>query len=228
MDISATKSFKPRATTQSLPDWAYEQIRNAIRSGQFVPGARLRERDVATQLSTSRTPVREALRRLEVEGLLTSAPQRGLRVAELDQQQINELYLMRELLEGTAAGLAAKSASKAELKLMRMIVEEEAGLLSNPADLGRLNYTLHQTIQGAARNRYLVTTLNVLRDGMILIRSTNLHSPQRALTAHEEHMSIVAAIESGDAEAAEAAARAHVAAAHAAKLLENTSLAADF
>lgn len=223
-----TNIARPRTTTQSLPDWVYDQLREAIRTGLFVPGARLREREVATQLSTSRTPVREALRRLEVEGLLTSSSQRGLRVAELDQQQINELYYMREVLEGTAAGLAARNASKAELKLMRMIVDEEGGLLSSPADLGRLNYTLHQTIQGSARNRYLVTTLNVLRDGMMLISSSNLHSPHRALTAHEEHISIVDAIERGDAEAAEAAARAHVAAAHAAKLMEKSAIGADF
>ena len=226
MDTTA-KSPRNRSASQSLPDWVYEHIRDAIRSGRFVPGARLRERDVATQLSTSRTPVREALRRLEVEGLLTSSAQRGLRVAELDQQQINELYFMREVLEGTAASLAARNASKAELQLMRMIVDEEADLLSSPADLGRLNYTLHQTIQGAARNRYLVTTLNVLRDGMMLISSSNLHNPARARTAHEEHIRIVQAIEHGDAEGAQAAARAHVAAAHAAKLLEKSAIGSE-
>lgn len=215
---------RPSGSDQSLPDWVYGQIREAIRSGQFVPGARLREREVASQLNTSRTPVREALRRLETEGLLTASSQRGLRVAELDQQQINELYYMREVLEGTAAGLAARNATVAELKLMRMIVEEEAGLLNSPPDLGRLNYALHQTIQGAARNRYLVTTLNVLRDGMMLISSSNLLSLDRAQTAHAEHLQIVEAIERGDAAGAERAARAHVVAAHTSKLMEKSSI----
>jgi DNA-binding GntR family transcriptional regulator len=209
----------------SLPDWVYGQIREAIRSGQFIPGSRLREREVATRLNTSRTPVREALRRLEVEGLLTASTQKGLRVAELDQQQINELYFMREELEGTAAWLAAQTASNAEIRLMRMIVDEEVELLGNGPDLGRLNYTLHQTIQGAAKNRYLVTTLNVLRDGMMLISSGNLHDAERAKAAHEEHVRIVRAIELGDADAAREAARSHVAAAHAAKLFEKSARA---
>ena len=100
---------------------------------------------------------------------------------------INELYFMRQELEGTAAWLAARNASTAELRLMRLIVDEEAELLDSPSDLGRLNYALHQTIQGAAQNRYLVTSLNVLRDGMMLISSTNLHSPTRARAAHDEH-----------------------------------------
>ena len=91
----------------------------------------------------------------------------------------------------------------AELRLMRLIVDEEAELLDSPSDLGRLNYALHQTIQGAAQNRYLVTSLNVLRDGMMLISSTNLHSPTRARAAHDEHCRIVEAIERGDADGAQ-------------------------
>ena len=225
MEAEPVKAIRSRDPDKSLPDWVYSQIREAIRSGHFIPGARLRERDVATQLNVSRTPVREALRRLEVEGLLSASPQKGLRVAELDSQMINELYFMRQELEGTAAWLAARNASTAELRLMRLIVDEEAELLDSPSDLGRLNYALHQTIQGAAQNRYLVTSLNVLRDGMMLISSTNLHSPTRAKAAHDEHCRIVEAIERGDADGARAAARAHVVAAHEAKLREKSAIA---
>ncbi|EUB99301.1 transcriptional regulator, GntR family [Rhizobium sp. CF080] len=210
-------------SNESAPERVYEQIREAIRQGQFIPGSRLRERDVASQFNVSRTPVREALRRLESEGILTSSSQKGLKVTELDHQMIAELYYMRELLEGTAAGLAAVNATQAEVQLMRMIVSEEKEYIENAADLARLNYALHQTIQGAARNRYLVVSLNTLRDGLMLIPSTNLGDTRRAEASHQEHLKIVAAIEARDADAAIAAARAHISSAYASKLMERTT-----
>lgn len=206
--------------SESAPDRVYEQIREAIRQGHFIPGSRLRERDVASQFNVSRTPVREALRRLESEGILTSSAQKGLKVTELDHQMIAELYYMRELLEGTAAGLAAENATKAEIQLLQMIVSEENEYIESPSDLARLNYALHQTIQGAARNRYLVVSLNTLRDGLMLIPSTNLGDTRRAKASHEEHLKIVSAIEAKDPEAAIAAARAHISSAYASKLME--------
>ncbi|WP_159586690.1 GntR family transcriptional regulator [Chelativorans xinjiangense] len=223
MSETSDISEKTETSGDSIPDRVYEQIREAIRRGKFIPGSRLRERDVASQFNVSRTPVREALRRLERDGILTSAPQKGLKIAELDHQMISELYYMRELLESTAAALAAKNASSAEKELMRLIVNEEAQFLESPADLSRLNYALHQTIQGAARNRYLVTSLNTLRDALMLIQTSNLQNTQRAEAAHQEHLRIVEAIEAGNADDAKEAAKAHISAAYAAKLVERTA-----
>ena len=94
----------------SLGEYAYERLRTHIREGALPPGTRVREAEVAGQLGISRTPVREALRRLEADGFLTFEPHRGMVVVQLDHQSVMELYAMREALEGTAAGLAAQHA----------------------------------------------------------------------------------------------------------------------
>ena len=217
------KKYQANVETGSIPEWVYQRIREAIRQGRFTPGSWLRERDVAEKFNVSRTPVREALRRLESEGIVTSSGQKGLKVTELDRQMISELYFMRELLESTSAELAAANASPAERQLISMIVAEEEDFIESPPDLARLNYALHQTIQGAARNRYLVTSLNTMRNALMLIPGSNLNILRRAKAAHEEHLRIVEAISAGDTGAARAAMRAHIASAHAEKLMDITA-----
>src|SRR3546814_4510444 len=100
--------------TESRGEIAYVRLKESIQTGELKPGQRIREIEMADRLRMSRTPVREALRRLEADGLLTFAPYRGMVIAELDHQAVMELYQMREVLEGTAAGLAARHASEAE------------------------------------------------------------------------------------------------------------------
>src|SRR5690606_14857237 len=97
-----------------LGERAYRYIREGIQKRLFRPGERLREVDLAATIGLSRTPIREALARLESEGLVTHDPMRGIMVAELDYSTITELYYMREVLEGTAARLAAQHASDVE------------------------------------------------------------------------------------------------------------------
>src|SRR5262245_66645516 len=100
---------------ESLGDLAYRTMREAIRSGKFRSGEHLREADVAEWLNSSRTPVREAFHRIISEGLLTNGPWNGVMVADLDSQQLVQLYAVRAALEGTAAALAAQHATKAEV-----------------------------------------------------------------------------------------------------------------
>ncbi|MGE4370728.1 MAG: GntR family transcriptional regulator, partial [Burkholderiaceae bacterium] len=111
---------------KALPrsELAYRHIREAIRSGRFRPGDRLREVDLATELSLSRTPIRQALAKLEANGLIVNDPIRGLMVTELDFSAINELYYIREVLEGTAARLAAQHASDVELSILADLCEQ--------------------------------------------------------------------------------------------------------
>src|ERR1700722_13582207 len=105
----------------SLAELAYKRLYKAIEDKVFQPGMRLVEREVAERLNISRTPVREALRRLEADGLVHIAPPRGIVISHLDHQMISELYVTREALEGTAAALAARAASEAEIDFFRAL-----------------------------------------------------------------------------------------------------------
>ena len=99
-----------------MGDFAYRIMRDALRSGKFRPREHLREADVAKWLNISRTPVREAFHRIVSEGLLINGPWNGVMVAELSADQLVQLYTVREVLEGAAAALAAKHATKAEVQ----------------------------------------------------------------------------------------------------------------
>ncbi|WP_144639867.1 GntR family transcriptional regulator [Bordetella genomosp. 13] len=183
---------------------AYNEIKRRILGGDFAPGARLRETEVAELLTLGRTPVREALKRIQDEGLLRQEPGRGLVVAEMDQQEVGELYAMRESLESTAASLAAQHASEAE------ILNMEAILMEGDNDPVAQNLRFHEAIYSAAHNRYLMRLLRTLTDTTYLLGRSTLASPVRAEAALREHSAIVAAIRARDPEAAAAAARHHI------------------
>lgn len=202
----------------SLGEYAYERLRARIREGALPPGARVVEKDVAERFEISRTPVREALRRLEADGFLAFEPHRGMVVVQLDHQSVMELYAMREALEGTAAGLAARHASDAEIAALKEMLAHEADLLNDADRLAAHNAQFHQALFRAAHNRYLLKTANALRDSMALMAGTTMAVPGRAGTAHAEHQALAAAIETRDPEAAERAARAHIRNAQGARL----------
>ena len=202
----------------SRGEWAYKRLRESIQTGELKPGQRIREIEMAKRLEVSRTPVREALRRLEADGLLTFVPYRGMVISELDHQAVMELYQMREVLEGTAAGLAARHASEAEVTLLRDMVDSEPDDTTDPRAMAQHNRQFHTTLYRAAHNRYLLKTLNVLADAMALLGMTTLSLTGRSATAKEEHREIVDAVEAHDAERAERAARAHIRAAQRARL----------
>jgi len=200
----------PKRNQASLGKSAYDSLKELIASGDLLPGSRVREIELAERLGVSRTPIREALRRLEAEGLLTHAPHAGLVVAKLDHQAVIELYAMREVLEGTAARFAARHASEAEVQELRELVASEMEGSHEPMHLVRLNQALHGALYRAGHNRYLLRSLHALGNAMMLLGGTTLAIPSRSETAHEEHLAIVSAIEKRDADAAEEAAREHI------------------
>lgn len=165
-------------------EFVYQELRNAIAAGQFQQGERIREEDVAKSLGVSRTPVREALRRLQTRGLLELAAGRGLVIAELSRQQVLELYAMREILEGAAARLAAQHAMESEIAHLRHLL---AGLRkeTNPQKLADLNRGFHHTICDAAHNRYMQQSLNDLGDALALLRDTTFSLEGRPKTAED-------------------------------------------
>jgi DNA-binding GntR family transcriptional regulator len=218
-------------THDGLPrsELAYRRLLEALLDGRLKPGQRVRETQLAEQFGISRTPVREALRRLQNEGLLTTEPYRGMTVARLDQQAVMELYLMREVLEGTAAGLAARHAADAEIDLLEDILAEERQAGEDPERRATLNRRFHGTIYHAAHNRYLLRSLNALRDSMAILGATTYKVEGRAAKALAEHQTILAAIRARDPQSAEQAARRHIRAAQRARLqiLESDTPKAD-
>ena len=208
--MPATKTKSPRnAAGQSLAERVYSDLKAALKTARFEPGERVREEAVAEWLGVSRTPVREALRRLLSENLLVST-EHGLAVPQLSRNQIFELYAIREVLEGAAAALAARHASPAEVEYMKQILQEQASAKNDEARLLATNSELHGCIYRAANNRYLVRTLQSLQDELAQLRGTTFSWPQRPAEALKEHTAIVRGIEHHDADAAEKAARRHV------------------
>ncbi|GAB5469325.1 MAG: GntR family transcriptional regulator [Rhodospirillales bacterium] len=196
----------------------YKRLLDMIRDAELRPGTRLRESHLAELLGVSRTPVREALRRLEMQGLVTHEIHRGTVVRSLDHNTITELYFMREVLEGTAAASAARHASKAEIAALREMIEADRARLGDPTHLARTNQRFHAALYRASHNRYLVDILQGLRTSMWLLGPTTLSQPGRDEEALSEHIRIVDAIEAGDSEAADQAAQEHIRRAHTVRL----------
>jgi len=188
---------------------AYSLILEAIDQGIYRPGDRLVEAELAERFGVSRTPVREALQRLETQSMLTRDG-RSMIVASLDHNQLAELYVVRAELEGLAARLAAKHATPEEIKVLTDMVEADRKHVDDPAALARANRRFHKQIHLASHNRYLVQQLDLVHRSMALLASTSLAAEGRGKTAMAEHGDIVRAIAEGDGEAAQTALRAHI------------------
>ena len=196
---------------------AYRRLLEDIRSGTLSPGARLRETELAERLGISRTPVREAIRQLETDGLVIHLPRQGATIRSLDHAEVVELYEMRAVLEGTAARLAARAASDIELAELAALNSE---LESAPvgAAARELNRVFHRTLIDAARNRFLIKSMSALQKTLLILGPTTLADPDRALSAVAEHAAVLAALQARDGSRAEAAMRAHVEAALSARI----------
>ncbi|GAB4354941.1 MAG: GntR family transcriptional regulator [Kiloniellaceae bacterium] len=194
----------------SRADQAYEGLLAAIGAGRLRPGERIRETALAEQLGISRTPIREALQRLARDGLVQLDARNGARVAELSMQAIQELYDLREILEGSTARLAAQSASANDLQRLNAILAREATQLDDPAALAKLNKLYHRTLCEAANNRYLMSAVGTFSTTLLLLGPTTLAAHRRAGESHAEHCAIVEAVAAGDADKAERLMRGHI------------------
>jgi DNA-binding GntR family transcriptional regulator len=192
-----------------LGERAYLHIRQAIQTHQLKPGDRLREVDLAKTVGLSRTPIREALARLETEGLIVHDPIRGIQVAELDYEMTTELYFIREVLEGTAARLAAQHASDIEISILNELCEQYA-VATDQAMLSLRNRQFHDTLYRCSHNRYLIKSLTTLHDTLMLFGSSTLEDPKRVKATILEHRAVVDAVRARDPAQAEAAMRKHI------------------
>ncbi len=188
---------------------AYSLILDAIDSGVYRPGDRLVESELAERFGVSRTPIREALQRLETQSLL-ARDGRSLIVASLDHNQMAELYVVRTELEGLAARLAARHATDEEVQVLRDMVADDHALLDDPGALARANRRFHRMIHLASHNRFLVQQLDLVHRSMALMATTSLAAQGRGEIALAEHAAIVDAISRRDEDAAYKALRDHI------------------
>lgn len=191
---------------------AYGLVLKAIDLGVFRPGDRLVESELADRFGVSRTPIREALQRLETQGVVRRDG-RSLVVASLDHDQLGELYVVRSELEGLAARLAAQHAAPEEIRVLAEMVAEDRQHVGDAEHLFRANKRFHRQVHLASHNRYLIQQLDMVHRAMALMASTTLAAPGRDARALDEHEAIVSAIEARDGAAAEAAIQAHISAA---------------
>lgn len=188
---------------------AYALILEAIDMGEYRPGDKLVESDLAERLGVSRTPVREALKRLETQSLLTRSG-RSLIVSSLDHNQLSELYAVRTELEGLAARLAAVHAADEEVRVLRDMVESDRKLIGDAPALARANRRFHKQIHLSSHNRFLVQQLDLVHRSMALMAVTTLAAAGRDKVAIDEHDRIIQAIEARDPDRAADALRDHI------------------
>ncbi len=192
---------------------AYARLVDEIRSGRFPPGARLRETELAARLGISRTPVREAIRRMEAEGLVEHVPRQGASVRRLVHAEVMELYAMRVVLEGTAARFAARAAARIEFDEMESINAAMGAAAAEPLTAAELNRQFHVALLNAARNRFLSRAVAAMQRTMMILGPTTLAGTARVTEAEAEHAEVLAQLRKRDGRSAEAAMRAHIEAA---------------
>ena len=197
---------------QPLREVVCETLRDAIRKGILKPGERLMEIQLAEELGVSRTPVREAIRKLELEGYVIMMPRRGTYVANLPIRDVNEVFEIRTSLDSLASGLAAERITDEELeRLQRLLVLIGEYIESNDMDkIVETDTEFHDLLYQASRNSRLVGIIFNLREQLTRFRATSMSFPGRLRATLDEHRHIVEAIAQGDVKEAQQAAEYHM------------------
>jgi DNA-binding GntR family transcriptional regulator len=205
---------------RTVGELTYQAIRAAIVARRLKPGTRLVVDDLAEELSVSRTPVKEALGKLEREGLVVMHPHRGARVATITMRDIEEIYALREVVEGLAARLAAQAIDQGDIARLRSLIEEgqEALAAQDYHTYADVDLRFHGLIRRASGNQRLQRIMESLDGQIHILITTSAAVPGRGTASVDEHRRVVEALEAGDPRAAEEAMRAHVAHARAAIL----------
>lgn len=201
-------------------DRAVEALRQRILSGEYAPGERLGEVGLAETLGVSRTPVREALRRLSAEGLVDITTNKGARVVEYPRRDLDHIFQIRAHVEGLASRTAAETASPADIDRLEQIATDlkahaEAGRLD---DVYRLNAEYHSMLNGLAGSTVLVGTVGSLIHASVLLRTLHSFDDAAMRRSVNHHLEIVAALRARDPDWAEAVMHAHLLSARASLL----------
>ena len=196
-------------------DRAYEVVRSGIITGRYLAGARLTEQEIATTVGVSRTPVREALRRLDAEGLVEFTPNLGAVVTTWSESESDEIFELRAMLESYGARRAAVRATNEQITGLRRLAEQQhresvergAGHLER---IGELNNRFHRAMQDAAASPRLVRALAGLIEAPLMMRTFQKYTAEDLLRSAQHHLELVRALEARDAEWAASVMFSHV------------------
>ena len=201
-----------RVVPSSLHAEVAHSLRQRIFDGELLPGSFLDEVALAEAMQISRTPLREALKVLTAEGLVRHEPRRGCFVAEVTEQDLDEIFPVIALLEGRCAHEAALNATDAELQDLQALHDRLARYANARRinDYYETNFAIHEAIIALAGNRWLAQVIADLRKILRLARQQQLRAPGRLAVSLSEHLAVFAALKARDAQGAEAAMRTHI------------------
>lgn len=203
--LPPTLSFRAQGTILSLPEQIADRICTAILAGEYRPGERIQEMRLAETFQVSRGPIREALRMLEREGLVTVSPRRGAQVTDLSITEVEQLFDIRSALSSLAAQQATRHITPGELAMLRTTVEKMQQIADEGADAQAytaLSSQSGQILAAAARNPRLFDMLQSLWRQTLRYAQLGLHSPERRRESARSWMQLVEAMEAGEAERA--------------------------
>ncbi len=196
----------------SLRGRVYENIREDILSGRYQQNMELKEAAIGTELGVSRTPVREALRQLELEGLVNIIPNRGAFVNMITAKDVKDIYIIRSMLEGLCARWATEHITDEQLEGLEetLCLSEYHTKKANYDKLYELDGLFHEQLYRASNSRILNHVLSDFHDYVKKVRRATLASQGRSVKSTEEHRAIFEAVQARDADQAEELAKVHV------------------
>ena len=210
--MSSTQGQKDGRDKYSLRGRVFQSIREDILSGRYEQNTELKEAAIGAELGVSRTPVREALRQLELEGLVTIIPNRGAYVNMITAKDVQDIYVIRSMLEGLSARSATQSITAEQLDSMEetLCLSEYHTSKKNYEKLYELDSLFHEQLYEAGGSRILNHILSDFHDYVKMVRKATISTSSRSVTSTEEHRAIFEAIKEKDPDKAEALAKEHV------------------
>lgn len=193
-------------------DSVFDYIYSGIKNGKFKAGETLTERGLAKILDVSRTPVREALRRLEKYGLVEPEPHKGVKIISMSFDKVKQLYQVREVLEGLGAKILAENAKEEDIEeLEKLLKEAEAAAKAEDIELlSQINSKFHNQLASSTKNDYLINIMKTLQSHITIGMTTSLALTGRPMENIKEHKLILEAIKTKDTELAETVTKYHV------------------
>lgn len=196
-----------------LRDVVFNTLRQAILKGELEPGERLMEIQLAERLGVSRTPIREAIRKLELEGLVIMIPRKGAEVAKISEKNLKDVLEVRRAMEELAVELACERMSDEELKQLSLAQAEVAKAISEGRDLTNIaeaDEHYHDVIYNGTGNRRLIQLINNLREQMYRYRIEYIKDKNKRVVLIKEHEQITRALQARSVQTAKEAIREHI------------------
>lgn len=213
VDCEVSMNIKDEVTDKySLRGRVYSRIREDILDGRYKNGDELREIAIGEELGVSRTPVREAFRQLELEGLIKIVPNKGAYVTGITIKDVKDIYMIRSKLEGLAARWAVSNITKEQLEELEenIYLSEFHASKGHLEQMSELDNRFHEILYEACNSKMLEHQLREYHEYVLRVRRKTLSQNKRGTASTEEHKMIMEAIKAGDANEAERVANIHI------------------